>query len=432
MTTTRSATPPREARLLTVGERGDVTHGKDAPVLDVAVPVHNEEAGLEAGVRRLHTYLTGTFPYTFRVTIADNASTDGTLRVARRLAAELDHITVTHLEAKGRGRALRAVWAASDATVLAYMDVDLSTDLAALLPLVAPLISGHSDVAIGSRLARGSQVVRGPKREIISRCYNLLLRGTLAVRFTDAQCGFKAIRRDVARGLLPMVQDTGWFFDTEMLVIAQRTGLRIHEVPVDWVDDPDSRVDIVATAAADLRGIARLARALATGALPVRELRSQFGRAPEPSADGVPAGLVRQVVRFAGIGACSTLAFAVLYVALRAGLGAQVANFLALLITAIGNTAANRRFTFGITGRRHAGRHQMQGLVAFGLGLGLTSGSLVLLHAAWPGSGRVIELAVLVAANLAATVLRFVLLRAWMYRPARRAAATPSREETDA
>jgi putative flippase GtrA len=405
-------------------------------VLDVVVPVYNEETALDAGVRRLHRYLSGAFPYTFRVTIADNASTDGTLRVAHGLAACLDHVEVVHLDAKGRGRALRTVWSASDAAILAYMDVDLSTDLAALLPLVAPLISGHSDLAIGTRLARGSHVVRGPKREIISRCYNLILKGALAARFTDAQCGFKAIRRDVARDLLPMVQDPGWFFDTEMLVLAQRIGLRIHEVPVDWVDDPDSRVDIVATAAADLRGIVRLGRALATGALPVRELRRQLGRAPEASADGVPAGLPRQAVRFAGIGVCSTLAYAVLFVALRGAAGAQAANFLALLITAIGNTAANRRFTFGITGRRHVGRHHFQGLVAFGLGLGLTSGSLALLHASWPGAGRVVELGVLVAANLAATVLRFVLLRAWMYRPHRRA-TDPSRtsaalEEADA
>ena len=129
-------------------------------------------------------------------------------------------------------------WSASDAQVLAYCDVDLSTDLAALLPLVAPLISGHSDLAIGTRLSPSSRVVRGAKREFISRAYNLLLRGTLAARFSDAQCGFKAIRADVARRLLPLVEDTGWFFDTELLVLAERAGLRIHEVPVDWVDDP--------------------------------------------------------------------------------------------------------------------------------------------------------------------------------------------------
>ena len=161
----------------------------------------------------------------------------------------------------------------------------MSTDLNALLPLVAPLISGHSDLAIGSRLSRHSRVVRGTKRELISRCYNLILRGTLFTRFSDAQCGFKAIRADVGRKLLPLVEDTGWFFDTELLVLAERAGLRIHEVPVDWVDDPDSRVDILATAIADLKGVARVGRALATGALPLAEIRAQLGRHPlAPSA----------------------------------------------------------------------------------------------------------------------------------------------------
>ena len=185
-----------------------------------------------------------------------------------------------HLAQKGRGRALAAVWSASDAPVLAYMDVDLSTDLGGLLPLVAPLISGHSDVAIGSRLARGARVVRGPKREFISRCYNLILRTVLGVRFSDAQCGFKAVRRDAAQQLLPLVEDTGWFFDTELLVLAERAGLRIHEVPVDWVDDPDSRVDIVATAVADLKGVARVLGGLASGRIPVAQVRARFGRAP--------------------------------------------------------------------------------------------------------------------------------------------------------
>jgi hypothetical protein len=138
------------------------------------------------------------------------------------------------------------------------MDVDLSTDLAALLPLVAPLFSGHSDLAIGTRLHRGSNVVRGTKREILSRAYNRLLHLALRTRFSDAQCGFKAIRADAARALLPDVRDEQWFFDTELLVLAQRRGLRIHEVPVDWIEDPDSRVRIVQTAAADLRGVARL------------------------------------------------------------------------------------------------------------------------------------------------------------------------------
>lgn len=388
-------------------------------VLDVVVPVYNEEADLGPCVRRLHAHLSAHFPYPFRITVADNASVDGTLAVAEALAAELPEVGVLHLDDKGRGRALRAAWSASPAPVLAYMDVDLSTDLAALLPLVAPLISGHSDLAIGTRLARTSRVVRGAKREVISRGYNLLLRGTLAVRFSDAQCGFKAIRADVAAGLLPLVRDTGWFFDTELLVLAQRAGLRIHEVPVDWVDDPDSRVDIVATALADLRGIWRLGRGLVTGALPLAGLRAQLGRAPlhAPPAQ-VPVGLPRQLARFAVVGVASTLAYLVLFVLARGPLGAQPANLLALLVTAVANTAANRRLTFGVTGRRHAGRHHLQGLLAFALGLALTSGSLAVLHATAGTPPRGVELTVLIAANLAATALRFTLLRlALHHRP---------------
>ena len=200
--------------------------------------------------------------------------------MAHELARDLPGVRVVHLPQKGRGRALAAVWSTSDAPVLAYMDVDLSTDLGGLLPLVAPLISGHSDVAIGSRLARGARVVRGPKREFISRSYNLILRTVLHVRFSDAQCGFKAVRRDAAEQLLPLVEDTGWFFDTELLVLAERAGLRIHEVPVDWVDDPDSRVDIVATAVADLKGVARVLGGLASGRIPVDRIRARLGRPP--------------------------------------------------------------------------------------------------------------------------------------------------------
>jgi putative flippase GtrA len=390
------------------------------PVLDVVIPVYNEQTDLEPCVRRLHAYLAAHFPYPFHITIADNASTDGTLQIARRLDAELPEVSCVHLSEKGRGRALRAVWSASPAPVLSYMDVDLSTDLAALLPLVAPLISGHSDLAIGTRLSRGSRVVRGAKRQIISRGYNLLLRGTLAARFSDAQCGFKAIRAEVAGQLLPLVEDTGWFFDTELLILAERSGLRIHEVPVDWIDDPDSRVDIVATAVADLKGIARLGRALITGSLPVGELRGQLGRHPlEPATPGVPAGLPRQLARFAGIGVASTLAYVLLFALLRTVVGAQAANLVALLATAVANTSANRRLTFGVTGRHGIGRHQLQGLVVFALGLALTSGSLAALHALTTAPGRLLEIGVLVLANLAATVLRFLLLRAWVFRARR-------------
>jgi putative flippase GtrA len=388
--------------------------------VEVVLPVYNEETDLEPSVCRLQAYLEEHFPFSYVITIADNASTDGTWPSATRLAATLPHVRATRLSQKGRGRALRAVWEHSDAAVVAYMDIDLSTDLAALLPLVAPLLSGHSDLAIGSRLARTSRVVRGARREVLSRGYNLLLRTTLRARFSDAQCGFKAIRTEYARRLLPLVRDTGWFFDTELLVLAERAGLRIHEVPVDWVDDPDSRVDIPSTVLADVAGIGRMAGALASGALPVAELRRQFGRGPLVSpVPGVPARLSRQVLRFATIGVASTFGYVVLYVLLRTALGAQAANLIALLLTAVANTSANRRLTFGISGSRHAARSQIEGLAVFGLGLALTSGALAVLHATTGAPGRGLELTVLVATNLVATVLRFFAYRIWVFSPRR-------------
>ena len=352
-------------------------------LVDIVVPVHNEAADLERNVRRLHAYLVHAFPIRARITIADNASTDETWIRARALAGELPDVRAVRLDVKGRGHALRAAWSDTDAPVVAYMDVDLSTDLAALLPLVAPLLSGHSDVAIGTRLSRHARVVRGPKRELISRGYNLLLHSVLRTRFSDAQCGFKAVRADRVRTLLPQVEDNGWFFDTELLVRAERAGLRIHEVPVDWTDDPDSRVDLVATALGDLRGVARLMRG--------------------------------QLMRFASIGVVSTIAYLLLYLALRGVTGAQVANATALLVTAVANTAANRRITFGVTGPDGVVRQHAQALLVFGLALALTASALGILNAATNPS-RIVELAALVLANLAATALRFVLLRGWVFR----------------
>jgi putative flippase GtrA len=326
-------------------------------------------------------------------------------------------VVAHHIPQKGRGRALRESWTESDARVLAYCDVDLSTDLAALLPLVAPLISGHSDLAIGTRLSPSSRVVRGAKREFISRAYNLLLHGTLATGFSDAQCGFKAIRADVARRLLPLVEDTGWFFDTELLVLAERSGLRIHEVPVDWIDDPHSSVDIAATALADLKGIARLGHALASGRLPLHELRGQLGRdrRPDPVA-GVPAGMLGQLARFAVIGVVSTAAYLLLFLVLRGALGPFGANLVALVVTAVANTAANRKLTFGVRGRVGAVTHQMQGLLVFGLGLAFTTSALAALSTWLPDASQLVEILALVGANALATVLRFVAFRSWIFR----------------
>lgn len=396
--------------------------------LEVVVPVYNEQAGLAQSVRTLHAYLSTAFQVPWVITIADNASVDRTLEIATELTYELDRVNVLHLEEKGRGRALKKAWLESEASVLAYVDVDLSTDLRGLPPLVAPLLSGHSDIAIGTRLAASSRVSRGGKREFISRCYNFLLRRTMGAQFTDAQCGFKSIRSDVAAELLPLVEDTGWFFDTELLILAERSGMRIHEVPVDWIDDPDSRVDIVSTAREDLRGMVRVTRGLVSGRIPVDRVYAALGRPPfDPPS---PPSFFAQVIRFAAVGALSTVAYALLYLAFAAVMDSFFANFLALLLTAIANTAANRRFTFGVRGRQRAALHQFQGLIVFGLAWLITTGSLLELHVLNPHPSSVVALAVLTGANLVATVLRFVLLRVWVFRRQRRAATEADVAET--
>ena len=386
--------------------------------VEIVIPVRNEERDLAPSVRRLHAFLGDRFPFTAVVTIADNGSTDGTWAQARALAGELAGVRAVRLERPGRGGALRSVWSGSEAAVVAYMDVDLSTDLNALLPLLAPLVSGHSDVAIGTRLARGARVIRGPRREVISRCYNLLLHAVLGTGFSDAQCGFKAMGAPAARALLPLTTDTGWFLDTELLVLAERAGLRIHEVPVDWVDDPDSRVKILPTAWADLRGIARLGTGLARGTITVPVLGdpSPPGLHARPGGLGTGRGqLAGQLARFIVVGVASTVAYVLLYLLLRGVVAAQAANALSLLATAVASTAANRRFTFAIRGRAHAARHQVRGLIAFGAGLALTSGALAALHAISAQPSRATEVMVLVAANLVATAVRFALYRSWVF-----------------
>lgn len=376
-----------------------------APVLDVAMPVYNEAHVLAASIGRLHRYLSEQFPFTWRITIVDNASTDGTLDEAHRLAAQLPGVEVLHLERKGRGLALRAAWSASDATVCAYMDIDLSTGLDALLPLVAPLVTGHSDMAIGSRLAPGATVARGPRREIISRSYNAILRLVFANRFRDAQCGFKAIRTDIARRLLPAVVDDGWFFDTELLLLAEHNGLRIHEVPVDWVDDPDSRVDVRRTAADDLRGVQRVARTLLRGGGKVD--LGEHRRAPLHDDMG------RQVVSFALVGAMSTAVSLALFLVLAGPLHPVWANVVALAATAVANAWANRRFTFGHRSRVDRARHYAAAATMLVTSMAVSSAALAL--TLWAGGGRAAQGITLVIAWGLIAVGRFALLRSWVF-----------------
>jgi putative flippase GtrA len=403
------------------GERTSPPRLPGTGSVEIVIPVYNEERSLPGCVRTLHRYLTDHFPVPWRITIANNASTDATAEVARELATELPRVGVLDLDRKGRGLALREAWGRSDAAVVAYMDVDLSTGLDALLPLVAPLLNGHSDVAIGSRLAPGARVVRGAKREVISRCYNALIRLSHGARFSDAQCGFKAVRTDVLRPLLPHLRDDSWFFDTELLLLAEHNGLRIHEVPVDWLEDVDTRVDVTRTALDDLRGLYRVAKAKVDGSARVPGLPRRPELAPtHPDAVlGVAARSVEpsrgwQLLCFVLIGLASTAVTAGLYAPLRGALPPLAANLLALVATTLLNTEANRRLTFlgsaTSTRRAHA-----QGLVVFALYYAFTSGALLLLDRLVPNAGRLIEVVVLVAACGLGTVGRFALLRGWVF-----------------
>lgn len=358
--------------------RSPVETQAPTPVLDVTIPAFNDEACLEENLRRLHGYLKETFPHAFRITVADNASTDNTLRVAERLARELPEVVVVRFEQRGRGNALRQAWLASPSPVLAYMEADLSTDLAAVAPLLAPLISGHSDLAIGTRLAPASRVTRSPRHQLVARSYNSLLRTVLGAGFSDAQCGFKAIRADVAHQLLPHVKDEAWFFDTELLIIAERSGLRIHEVPVDWTQDPNSSVDVVRTAIADLRGIGRLTRDLRRGRVPVRELRTALSAGPASSPRDSILGRVVPVVAW-------SLAYAGIFLACTGYLNVFVANVLGLFLA-----------TWAV--------RPSLGLPGLATGLAVSSGALLLLPLITTPD-RWLEGAVVVGAALTAAVV---------------------------
>jgi glycosyltransferase involved in cell wall biosynthesis len=228
--------------------------------VDVVVPVYNEEQALPRTIPKLRGFLSEpAFPYSWRIVIADNASVDRTPEVGRRLADEYgDQVEYVRIEAKGRGRALKRTWLESPMEVVSYMDVDLSTDLEAFPALIGAIAEEGYDVAIGSRLARGSQVKRSLKRRVLTRGYNLLIKGMFLTRFGDAQCGFKAVSRQAVQRVVPLIENNNWFFDTELLILAEKLGYRVKDVPVSWVEDPDTRVKIGGTITEDLRGLLRL------------------------------------------------------------------------------------------------------------------------------------------------------------------------------
>ena len=246
--------PKSSFRAGRMGRAGLVTRTS----VDITIPVLNEAGSLVSSLTTLADYLDTQCPYDWSITVADNGSTDQTLELATAFAAVNPRTRVIRLEERGRGRALKQAWSTSAAEIVAYMDVDLSTGLESLRPLLDPIVDGSCEVSIGSRLAPEAEIVRSFRREVISRIYNLIARAFLHYGIVDAQCGFKAIRANLARDLIPNIEDNGWFFDTELLTLAHRRGARINEVPVRWVEDDDSRVKIMKTATDDLKGIWRL------------------------------------------------------------------------------------------------------------------------------------------------------------------------------
>ena len=236
--------------------------------VDIVVPVYNEARVLASSIHTLVDFLSRTSAYDWRVVIADNASTDDTPGIMRHLARRHPRVHPVRIETKGRGIALKRAWMESDATIHAYMDVDLSTDLGAVTPLLDSVAGGY-DIAIGSRHVPEAVLRRGLKRDVLSRAYNGLLRAMFDTAITDAQCGFKAVSRRVVTDLVPRVQSDGWFFDTELLLLAERAGYRIAQVPVHWIEDRDSRVRIARTVAEYLRETWRLRRTVRAPAGPV-------------------------------------------------------------------------------------------------------------------------------------------------------------------
>ncbi|MFP8903683.1 bifunctional glycosyltransferase family 2/GtrA family protein [Streptomyces atacamensis] len=398
--------------------------------VEIVVPVYNEERALPGCLRTLHARLRDELPYPWRITVADNASTDRTLEVARELAAELPGVGVVHLDRKGKGVALRTVWGASDADIVAYMDVDLSTGLDGLLPLIAPLANGHSDLAIGSRLAPGARTLRGLRREFVSRSYNALIRLTHGVRFSDGQCGFKAARTEVLRPLLELTRDDGFFFDTELLLLADHNGLRVHEVPVDWVEDLDTRVDLVGTAVKDLRGLWRVARMKSAGDA-VAELPPRPGPVAEhPDAvvadRGGRGALTWELSCFIAIGIASTVGHALLYWLLRTWWPPLVANLVAQTVLTLANTEANRRLTFRGSATGPVRAHVGAGLL-FVFGYLLTGAAVLGYRQIADDPTPATEALVLAAAYVTVTVVRFLVLRLAVFARRTPKAAGPPR-----
>lgn len=227
--------------------------------VDIIVPVYNEETELENNINLLKDFCRKNLSnWKWQIIIADNASLDKTAEISKKITSLNPEIKYLYINQKGRGRAIKQAWSKSKADIVSYMDIDLSSQLKHFPPLINSLLQGY-DIAIGSRLLPKS-IVKGRtlKREIISRCYNLLIKMLFFTKFSDAQCGFKAVTRRVADNLVSRLNDNEWFLDSELLIFGEKAGYKIYEEPVTWIDDPGSTVKVMKTASGDIKGLWRL------------------------------------------------------------------------------------------------------------------------------------------------------------------------------
>ncbi len=204
--------------------------------VSIILPAHNEAGKIDEAVRQTKQAMAAVTP-SYELLIAEDGSVDGTAERARALAATDPYVRHLHSDVRlGRGKALNRAFKVARGAVIMFMDVDLSTDLAYLQPLISAIRDEHYDIAIGSRLLSASETKRSVKRSTLSTVYNFLVRLMLRSKLRDHQCGFKAFRRTSLLHILDEITDEHWFWDTELLVRAQRTGYRIKELPVHWED----------------------------------------------------------------------------------------------------------------------------------------------------------------------------------------------------
>jgi len=201
----------------------------------VVLPARNEELIIRDNVLRLYEYMQGAFPNDdWKIVVSDNNSSDRTAEIVKELAekhARIEYLLVTVV---GKGAAVKNAWEKYSSDVYMFMDSDLATDIHGIPMLVEPLRLETSDIACGSRFLRESAVERSLIRRVTSFGYRLVVKLLLSIKVRDLPCGFKAINEKAKKALLSKIESDGWFFDSELIILGEKLGLRVQEIPVRW------------------------------------------------------------------------------------------------------------------------------------------------------------------------------------------------------